>query len=173
MARQRFGVGDKHVNEYGHGNSNCWKYPDGVAVSPNGEYAYVANTVVYDKAKVSVINTTNNTITATNNRWSFPDGVAITPNSEYAYVANLSNQYGICYKYGYKYGNSDNNPSVSTPDGVAITPNGEYAYVANKKGYGFGNSTATNTITAKITVGSNPYGVAVTPNGAYVYVANE
>ena len=33
-------------------------------------------------------------------------------------------------------------------------------------------STATNTVIATITVGSNPYGVAVTPNGAYAYVTN-
>ena len=34
-------------------------------------------------------------------------------------------------------------------------------------------STATNTVTATVTVGSNPWGVAVTPNGAYAYVTNE
>ena len=33
-------------------------------------------------------------------------------------------------------------------------------------------STATNTVTATITVGSDPYGVAVTPDGAYAYVTN-
>ena len=34
-------------------------------------------------------------------------------------------------------------------------------------------STATNTVTATVTVGSFPLGVAVTPNGAYVYVTNQ
>jgi YVTN family beta-propeller protein len=33
-------------------------------------------------------------------------------------------------------------------------------------------STASNTVTATISVGNRPYGVAVTPNGAYVYVTN-
>jgi YVTN family beta-propeller protein len=33
-------------------------------------------------------------------------------------------------------------------------------------------STATNTVTTTLTVGSYPEGVAVTPNGAYVYVTN-
>ena len=33
-------------------------------------------------------------------------------------------------------------------------------------------ATATNTVTATVTVGSHPYGVAVTPNGLYVYVTN-
>ena len=33
-------------------------------------------------------------------------------------------------------------------------------------------STATNTVTATVTVGTGPYGVAITPNGLYAYVAN-
>ena len=33
-------------------------------------------------------------------------------------------------------------------------------------------STATNTVTATVTVGSLPNGVVVTPNGAEVYVTN-
>ncbi len=32
--------------------------------------------------------------------------------------------------------------------------------------------TATNNVTATVTVGSGPYGVAVTPDGTKVYVAN-
>jgi len=56
---------------------------------------------------------------------------------------------------------------------VVVTPNGEYAYVAN---YGSGTvsviSTASNTVTATVTVGSKPTGVAVAPNGGYAYVTN-
>ena len=32
--------------------------------------------------------------------------------------------------------------------------------------------TATNNVTATVTVGNNPFGVAVTPDGTKVYVAN-
>jgi YVTN family beta-propeller protein len=58
---------------------------------------------------------------------------------------------------------------------VAITPNGAYAYVTNN---GIGSdsvsviSTATNTVTATVTVGSYPWGVAITPNGEYAYATN-
>ena len=56
---------------------------------------------------------------------------------------------------------------------MAITPNGNYVYVAN---YGSGTvsviNTATNNVTATVTVGSNPNGVAVNPNGNYAYVTN-
>ena len=54
-----------------------------------------------------------------------------------------------------------------------MTPNGAYAYVTN---FGIGTvsviNTATNTVTATVTVESGPFGVAVTPNGTYAYVTN-
>ena len=57
---------------------------------------------------------------------------------------------------------------------MAVTPNGAYAYVTNDGSSTVSViSTATNTVTATVTVGNTPYGVAVTPNGAYAYVTNE
>ena len=57
------------------------------------------------------------------------------------------------------------------PRGIAITPDGKKAYVANSWN---GNvsviDTATNTVTATVTVGA--YHVAVTPDGRKVYVTN-
>ena len=58
--------------------------------------------------------------------------------------------------------------------GVAVTPNGAYVYVTNVGSDSVSViSTATNTVTATVPVGSDPDGVAVTPNGAYAYVTNE
>jgi YVTN family beta-propeller protein len=48
-----------------------------------------------------------------------------------------------------------------------------FAYVTN---YGSNNvsviSTATNSVTATISVGTNPYGIAITPSGSLAYVTN-
>jgi YVTN family beta-propeller protein len=57
---------------------------------------------------------------------------------------------------------------------VAVTPNGKYAYVINSANGGSVSviNTATNTVTATVTVGSDPSGVAVTSNGEYAYVTN-
>jgi YVTN family beta-propeller protein len=60
--------------------------PQGVAVTPNGEYAYVTNE---GSGTVSVISTGSNTVRATINVGSAPSGVAVTPNGEYAYVTNI------------------------------------------------------------------------------------
>ena len=59
--------------------------PLGVAVTPNGAYAYVANN---DPGTVSVIATATNTVVATVTVGVNPYGVAVTPNGAYAYVAN-------------------------------------------------------------------------------------
>ena len=59
--------------------------PIGVAVTPNGEYAYVTNE---GSDTVSVINTATNAVTANITVGTMPMGVAVTPNGAYAYVTN-------------------------------------------------------------------------------------
>src|SRR5215469_881901 len=104
--------------------------PFGVAITPNGAFAYVAN---FNFDDVSVINTATNTVVATVTGLNEPNGVAITPDGAFAYVANfrlaVSNVSVI---------NTATNTVVATvtglngPAGVAITPNGAFAYVANQ-----------------------------------------
>jgi YVTN family beta-propeller protein len=60
-------------------------HPDGIAVTPNGSYVYVAN--AYDDT-VSVIQTSDNTVVDTITVGDHPDGIAVTPNGSYVYVAN-------------------------------------------------------------------------------------
>ena len=56
---------------------------------------------------------------------------------------------------------------------MAITPNGLTAYVPEYTSGRVGViSTATNTVTATITVGSSPGGAAISPNGLFAYVTN-
>ena len=56
---------------------------------------------------------------------------------------------------------------------MAVSPNGLKVYVANMDSNTVSViDTATNTVSATVTVGSGPVGVAVSPNGLKVYVAN-
>jgi len=55
-----------------------------VAITPNGQYAYVANNV---SDNVSVISTATNLVVQTISAPGGPDGLAITPNGEFVYVS--------------------------------------------------------------------------------------
>ncbi len=58
--------------------------PGGVAVTPDGKYVYVTNSI----NSVAVINTANNTVVKTVLVGTSPGGVAVTPDGKHVYVAN-------------------------------------------------------------------------------------
>ena len=109
-----------------------------MAVTPNGEYAYVTDLC---SGAVSVISTTANTVTATVAVGNYPVGVAVTPDGAYAYVTNDldgGNSVSVI--------NTATNTVTATitvgndPVGVAVTPDGAYAYVTNDEAaFGLGD----------------------------------
>ncbi len=60
--------------------------PVGVAITPDGAFAYVTNG---NSGTVSVIETASNTVVATVRVGIRPAGVAITPDGAFAYVTNI------------------------------------------------------------------------------------
>src|ERR1700674_1209504 len=101
------------------------QYPAGVAITPNGAFAYVAN---FNSNSVSVIDTTTNTATATVTVGAGPWGIAITPNGAFAYVTNYTSA-------SVSVISTTTNTVVATVAmgspawGVAITPDGAFSYV--------------------------------------------
>ncbi|MDF3293222.1 Ig-like domain repeat protein [Streptomyces silvisoli] len=144
-------------------------FPTGVAITPDGLHAYVANE---GSNNVSVIATATNTVTATVPVGTTPFGVAITPDGLHAYVTN-SGDNTVSVIATATNTVTATVPVGTTPLGVAITPDGLHAYVANE---GSNNvsviATATNTVTATVPVGTTPLGVAITPDGLHAYVTN-
>ena len=67
------------------GPVNVGNGANGIAVTPDGTKAYVANRL---DGTVSVINTATNTVAATINVASLPIGTAVTPDGTKVYVAN-------------------------------------------------------------------------------------
>ncbi len=154
-------------------NISVGSWPQGIAIAPNGQYAYVANN---SGNSVSVINLATNSVVTTTDGFSGPAQIAISPNGQYAYVTNNSgNSVSVI--------NLTTNSVVTTidgfsgPEGIAIAPNGQYAYVANYDGNSGTTvsiiNLATNTITGTISGFASPYGIAITPNGQYAYVTND
>ncbi len=140
--------------------------PQGVAVTPNGQYAYVCN---YGESTVSVIDVSTNSIATVISGFDYgPQGVAITPDGKYAYVTNnTGNSVSVI--------NLSTNsilttiPGFNQPVGVAITPDGKYAYVC-AGGDVKVIDVSTNTVSATITGLDDTAGIAVTPDGQYAYV---
>src|SRR6266849_7651759 len=144
-------------------------YPAGVAITPNGAFAYVAN---FNSNSVSVIDTATNNVTGTVSVGTGPWDIAITPNGAFAYVANYTSA-------SVSVISTTTNTVVASVAmgspawGVAITPNGAFAYVTTPGSNRVSLiNTATNTVVATVTVGCGPTSLAITPNGAFAYVTN-
>lgn len=160
--------------------------PDGIAITPDSRFAYVANNNNYSipgQDSVSVLDLTTNLLATTIYDPSFkgPFTITINPSGTLAYVTNSdSSTISIIDIATNKVigviGGFDG------PSGMAITPNGLFGYVNNygaTPGVGSGNGTtvsivnlATNTIIGTLTVGLAPAALAMSPDGAFVYVIN-
>lgn len=161
--------------------------PSGIAITPNGRFAYIANSNndgLVNGNTVSVIDIETNKVIKTISDSSFdqPYTVTINASGTKAYVTN-SNSTTISII------DIKTNSVIGVitgfdgPSGMVITPDGNTAYVNNygsPAGVGSANATTvrvvnlvTNLIIGPaITVGLAPASLDITPNGSYVYVIN-
>jgi uncharacterized repeat protein (TIGR01451 family) len=142
--------------------------PEGIAVTPDGTKAYVANNFA---GTVSVIDTANeqveNTIFI---GFVGPRGVAVNPDGSEVYIANaFSDTVSVI--------STTTNTVTATirvgfaPQAVAFSPDGKTAYVANESTRNVSViNTATRAQTSTIPVDGAPTDVAVSPDGTKVYV---
>ena len=152
----------------GHSH-NFVNSPAVVAITPNGQEAYVSLAAI---SNVSVINTSSLTTIKNITVGSGPEGVAITPNGQEAYVAN--NGANTTYVLNTSsFALIKNITGFESPIRVAITPNGQEAYVTNYDSNTVSViNTSSNAVIDTITVGSSPEGIVITPNGKETYVTN-
>ena len=142
--------------------------PAGLAITPDGAFAYVANSGT--DSSVSVIKTFSNEVVATVPVGHTPWAVAITPDGGQAYVANRTGD-------DVSVISTSTNLVIATvqvgndPYDLAVTPNGQFVYVANDDGTVSVISTATSTVIDTVPVGFSANGVAITPNGKFAYVS--
>ncbi|MYT21227.1 beta-propeller fold lactonase family protein, partial [Streptomyces sp. SID7760] len=138
--------------------------------APAGTFAYVANGLA---GSLSVIDTADNTVTATIDVGDDPNGVAVSPDGSLVFVANrLSDTVSLVVP---AVGGALSVPVGDNPVGVAVSPDGTRAYVTNTISNNMTVITADEvppSVIATVHVGTRPQDVAIAPNGTRAYVAN-
>jgi len=161
--------------------------PTAVAISPNGAFAYVADTCFNGEstnACVEVVSTSNNQIVTTvqiPGTVGFDDGsIAITPDGSVVCVSVgvISGEQTdlqvalISTSNNTLSGTIDSVPSFTSPYGFAMTPGGLlYAAGSQQDGVYLFNP-ATKAFVGTIPAGSGPNGAALAPDGASIYVTD-
>jgi YVTN family beta-propeller protein len=160
--------------------------PAGLAVTPDGNFLYVANNNNYTitgQDSVSVYDLQKQTLLTTITDSSFNQPYTITMNAAgtIAYVTN-SNSSTITMISVATNSVIGLISGFDGPSGMAINPNGNLAYVNNYGyggGVGSGNghtisivSLLSNSIVGTINVNLAPAAVALSPNGMFLYSVN-
>ncbi len=145
-------------------------YPLGIAVSKDGNRAYVTN---ISDGTVSVIDLRTGQVSAAITVGGQPTAIAINGAGNRIYVLNDSDD--TVSVFNTATGAIVGQPIEVGNDAAAIvlSPNGTRAYVSNSSDDTVSViDTATRKVVNTIAVGENPFGMALSPNGRYVYVTN-
>lgn len=144
--------------------------PFGIAISPDGTKAYVANTSVV--GTVSVIDIASRSVTATITVGSRAYGIAFTPDGSKAYVANRDSD-NVSVINVATDSVSATIPVGSQPYGVTVSLDGSSVYVANNGSNTVSViQTSTDTVTASINVPAGPIWLATNPVSGLIYVTS-
>lgn len=135
--------------------------PVGVAITPEGGFAYAVN---FGSNTVSVIDTNSNTVVgAPIPVGASPSRIAMTPNGQFAYVTNNQSHNVSVIDTSSNTVVASPIPVGDNPSAIAITSDGAFAYVANFTDHTVSViDTSSNTVVGSpISVGSCPAGIAI------------
>ncbi len=142
----------------------------GIAISPDGSYAYVVDK---KNNEIAIIDTSTLTETNLISGFNAPYDVAISPDGSYAYVTDSGNSVVSIVSTATNT-ITGQITGFSTPFGIAFTPDGALAYVVNTNAKSVNViTTASNSITSTIarwTGSPYPYSIAISPDGSYGYI---
>jgi DNA-binding beta-propeller fold protein YncE len=149
----------------------------GIALTPDGHYAVVANTAANSVTRID-LTTIPPTASAPLSVPGGPTQVAITPNGQTAYVTDVTgNAVSVVNINPFALGAPIS--GVAGPWGDTVSPDGSTLWVtspetASRGGVVYEISTASNTIVNTLFLGQNdPHGVTETPDQSKVFVADE
>ena len=166
--------------------SNCKTgvEPFGVAVTPNGQFLYAANTESHTVSAFSIAsNGLLSPITCTTGceTGSLPEDVVVTPNGQFLYVEDREENKLSVFSIA-SNGSLSHIPCTagctteSAPYGLVVSPNGRFLYTAviqEIDAFEVGASGALTKIPCpSCTTVANPRALAVSPNGRFLYTTN-
>ncbi|MGW2207534.1 beta-propeller fold lactonase family protein [Streptomyces sp. NPDC001774] len=154
--------------------------PVNVAVSPDGQFAYVVNSgTPADRGSVSVIDTgTDTVIDEITEGLRNPVGIAFAPDGAQAYVTSqAAGTLSVINTAARRsVASVDLGPAGESPAGVAVAPDGHRVYVAgNASGTVLAVDPATKRVAGnpiQLPAWGMPYGMALTPDGSKLYVTS-
>lgn len=140
----------------------------GIAVHPDGNFAYVASNRL-----LTVIRLSDNTVLY---ELEFDDhlhSIAVLPDGEYLYVsAPIVDRVYVVRTLDYALVSTI--PVGDYPMSLDVHPSGQFVYVPNRDSDNVSVIyTPTNTVVQTIPVGDRPVCARALPNGEYIYVAND
>jgi YVTN family beta-propeller protein len=146
--------------------------PDGIAITPDGRFAYVTN---IGSDSVSVIDTADNQVFGQPIKvGTDPGGIAITPDGRFAYVADSGSGAVSVIDTATNQAVGPPIEVGSKPRCVAITPDGRFAYVTDSGGEKVWviDTQENKLVEPPIHVGKSPGDIEISPDGRFAYVAN-
>ncbi len=146
--------------------------PTGVAITPDGRFAYVADS---GAGTVSVVDLETGFAAAPIQVPPGPAAIAISPDGRFAFVTSTKSQTVSVIDTQTNQLAGEPIKVGAGPEGIAISPGGNSAYVADQ---GDGSVLVIDTQTRQVVgepiqVGAAPAGVAFSPDGGFVYVTDQ
>lgn len=141
--------------------------PVGVAFSPNGQRACLAN---YGGNSITLVDVTTDEIITTVPGFNLPQNAAFSLDGSTLYVANSGGP-NVMIVDMVTYTIIDSIAVGGFPIGMDLSPDGSTLYVAGSGAVSV-ISTATNTEVASVPVGASPEDLQITPDGSTVYVSD-
>ncbi|HEX3784061.1 MAG TPA: YncE family protein [Pseudonocardiaceae bacterium] len=159
-------------------------WPSGIAVSPDGRHAYIANSGPPDPpdADVAVVDLGTQTVTATLPVPPHPMALALTPDGRRLVVASTGSSTAPTGTL--RVIDTATRHALSTiqltaiPSDVTVSPDGRTAWcvISDPDDYDPGAAVAvdlaTGTVIGSVPVGDNPNAITIAPDGRRAYVAN-
>jgi YVTN family beta-propeller protein len=151
------------------GHTDLPPEPNGVAVHPNGEHAFVA--MQSSGRSLLVVRLSDMQVTDSLDAGDWPKAVAFSPDGNYAYVA----AYGLNAVFVVRASDLEVVATVAVsrdPYDVVVTPDGRFCLATCRGDNELAViSTADNTVEASLSTGERPWSVEVLPNGEYAYIS--